>query len=110
MMKITLGVPCLDAHLADRNPSLPGVQPECAVTDVLHPDDDRRTETIIPACDTTGGATPCWRFVSDAAACPTTPDNRELVVDRGGASVPDDTYLEIQCVVCDPATAPEGSC
>jgi hypothetical protein len=56
MMKITLGVPCLDAHLADRNPSLPGVQPECAVTDVLHPDDDRRTETIIPACDTTGGA------------------------------------------------------
>ncbi len=110
MMKITLGVPCLDAHLADRNPSLPGVQPECAVTDVLHPDDDRRTETIIPACDTTGGATPCWRFVSDAAACPTTPDNRELVVDRGGASVPDDTYLEIQCVVCDPATAPAGSC
>ena len=110
MLKITLGVPCLDAHLADRNPSLPGVQPECSVTDVLHPDDDRRTEAIIPACDTTGGATPCWRFVSAPEACPTTPDNREFVVDRGGASVPDDTYLEIQCVVCDPATAPAGSC
>ena len=110
LLKITLGAPCLDAHLADRNPSLPGVQVECSVADVLHPDAADRVETSIPACDTNGGAVPCWRFIADPAACPTTLDNRMIVVDRGGASVPSDTFLEVQCVVCDPATAPPGTC
>jgi hypothetical protein len=110
LLKITLGAPCLDAHLADRNPALPGVQVECSVADVLHPDAADRVETSIPACDTNGGAVPCWRFIADPAACPTTLDNRMIVVDRGGASVPSDTFLEVQCVVCDPATAPAGTC
>ena len=106
----TLGVPCLDLHLADRNPTLPGVQAECSVTDVLAPDGAGRSEVVIPACDTTGGAAPCWRFAADAAACPSSPEHRTVVVDRGGAAVPDETVVEVQCVVCDPATAPAGTC
>ncbi len=110
IVRTTLGSPCFDAHLTDRNPDLPGLQYECSAADVTNPDGPGRTETVIPECAATGGAVPCWRFAADPAACPTSPDNRTIVVDRGGASVPDETYLEVECVVCDPATAPAGTC
>lgn len=97
---LAVGSPCISRPLADRNASLPGIQPECSVADVQNPDDEppMRMETIIPACDSNGGATPCWRFIQDAEQCPMAPDNRAIDVDRGGASVPIGTVLEVQCV------------
>ncbi len=110
LLKLAVGNPCIESHLSDRNPDLPGVQVECAVSDVTDPNGPNRMESVIPACDVNGGAVPCWRFTPDAVRCPMAPDNRSIEIDRGGASVPDDTVLEVQCVTCDPDTAPAGTC
>ncbi len=110
MIKIALGATCVEPHLADRDPARPGLQPECAFTEVTHPDGPDRTEAVLPACDATGGATPCWRFEIDPAGCSLSPGHQRIVIDHAGASVPHDTYVEVQCVACDPATAPAGTC
>ncbi|MEZ4403355.1 MAG: VWA domain-containing protein [Kofleriaceae bacterium] len=91
--------PCLESPLADQNPDLPGLQHECSVTDVTSPNGPNRTETVIPACARAGDTPPCWRFISDPVRCATASDNRAIEVDRGDAIVPDDTVLQVQCVV-----------
>jgi hypothetical protein len=98
LLKLAVGNPCIESQLADRNPDLPGIQAECSVVDVTNPNAANREERVIPACDANGGAIPCWRFEPNAVQCPTAPDNRSIVIDRGGASVPDNTVLEVQCV------------
>lgn len=98
LLKLAVGNPCIESQLADRNPDLPGLQAECSVVDVTNPNGANRMEAVIPACDANGGAIPCWRFEPNAMQCPTAPDNRSIVIDRGGASVADNTVLEVQCV------------
>ena len=87
--------------LVDRNPQIAGIQYECAVPDVTNPNSPNRSETVIPEC-TAGGPIPCWRFMPDPMNCASAPENRSIVIDRGGASVDDNTVLEVQCVTCDP--------
>jgi hypothetical protein len=77
---------------------------------VTDPNAANREETVIPSCDVNGGQTPCWRFISDPSNCATAPDNRAIEVDRGGASVPDNTVLEVQCVTCNPDPAHPELC
>jgi hypothetical protein len=102
IIKVAVGSPCIDRALADRNPNIDGVQPECSVADVINPDDEppTRVESIIPSCDGNGNTPPCWRFIQDAVQCPTPPYATDLAIDvnRGGASVPLGTVLEVQCV------------
>ncbi|MBK9036619.1 MAG: hypothetical protein IPL61_36115 [Myxococcales bacterium] len=98
LLKLAVGNPCIEAELSDRNPTIPGVQPECSVSDVTDPNGVNRMETIVPSCDVSGGAVPCWRFISDPVRCADAPANRAIEVDRGGVSVPDNTVLEVQCV------------
>jgi hypothetical protein len=85
---------CLERPLADRNPMIGGLQPECSLTQI-----DGTVQTVIPLCDTAGGATPCWRVVADAE-CDVS--MQRLEIDRGGAEPPEDGTIEIQCVVTDP--------
>lgn len=98
IIKIAVGSPCIDRAISDRNPNLEGVQAECSVADVTNPDSEERTEDIIAACDSNGNQPPCWRFISDPVQCENAPDNRAIDVNRGGASVPLGTFLEVQCV------------
>ncbi len=84
---------CPRRPLADRNPMVSGLQPECSLTQV-----DGSTQTVIPLCDVADGAVPCWRVVDDASC----DAGQRLEVDRGGVPGPEDGVIHIQCVVTDP--------
>lgn len=111
LLKDALGNPCIDKPLADRNPNIDGLQPECSVVDVLNPDEDNRSEEIIPQCSTIIQAgdtcdpgsvgTPCWCIHPDTMSCPANDDNPQsyaIDVNRGGATPAVGTVLEVQCV------------
>ncbi len=109
LLKTAIGNPCIDKPLADRNPTIDGVQPECSVVDVINPDSANRMETVIPQCQEAiqpgvamcnpgSVGTPCWCIHPDAEACPTSPQNFAIEVNRGGATPPLGTELEVQCV------------
>jgi hypothetical protein len=69
------------------------------VSDVRYPDTEQQQEYLIPSCDTTGGATPCWHLDPNPTTCGDTPTQLELIVERGGAEVPAGTHVQVRCVV-----------
>ncbi|MCE9577336.1 MAG: hypothetical protein K8W52_29575 [Deltaproteobacteria bacterium] len=93
-----IGDPCIQGTLADRNPSVDGVQPECSVTDVIHPDTATEEQHSVAACNAAVSNTPCWRLVTDADQCGDWPSKLKLVVERGSTTVPSDTHVRAQCV------------
>ena len=114
LIVVAVGSPCIDRPIADRNPNLPLIQPECSVSDVLNPEAEppERMESTIPPSTIIDPATglpdastscgsispPCWGFKHDAMQCQEAPDNLAIDVNRGGASVPLGTVLEVECV------------
>jgi hypothetical protein len=95
---LAIGDPCIEGALADVDPKTPGLQADCVVTDVVHPDAPNETETILPACDASHSVKPCWTLESDAQQCAAWPSKLKLTVDRGNTSVPSDTHVRAQCV------------
>lgn len=91
--KKLVGDPCLDSpNLADASPD-PGLQPACEVFDIR----DSAPTAQIPLV-TCGGATSvdCFAIEADAAACPTTPGNLRVRIQR--ATVPTtDTWTHVRC-------------
>lgn len=98
LLKEAIGDPCIDVALADQNPSIEGIQEECTVSDVTHPRDENRMETVIPKC-TTPRVTPCWELSPNETQCPDAPGNLSIRVDRGEAAPPVGTEIEMQCVI-----------
>jgi hypothetical protein len=93
-----IGNPCIEGNIDDDgDPSNGGY--ECQVSDVRFPGEDRQEETPIAECNAAMDNIPCWHFDVDAAACPNTDTNYVLVVERGGASVPTGTHVQVRCVV-----------
>jgi hypothetical protein len=102
LIKRSLGDPCFAADVADLDPSTPGLQADCTVSDVrVLPDGDVQELSVIPACGT--GKIPCWRIEEDAALCSYTHSDPhyKLVVDRGGAVPPSDIHVRASCVTTD---------
>jgi hypothetical protein len=93
-----IGDPCIQGKLADSNAAATGVQPECVVTDVIHPDTANEQQQPLAACNAALSNTPCWRMVTDAMQCASWPSKLKLVVERGSATVPSDTHVRAQCV------------
>ncbi len=93
-----IGDPCIQGTLADGNPNADGVQPDCSVTDVIHPDTATEEQHIRAACNAAVGNTPCWRLVPDADQCGDWPSKLKLVVERGDTTIPSDTHIRAQCV------------
>jgi hypothetical protein len=58
-----MGTPCVGATLADSNPELDGLQPDCVVEDQV----GDRTFTISP-CETS--RPPCWELETEPGTCP----------------------------------------
>lgn len=63
---LALGAPCLTELPLDLAPEL-GLQPDCVVDDIT-----AGGTSTVPACGPVA-ATPCWRIVADATACPRAP-------------------------------------
>jgi hypothetical protein len=97
-----IGNPCIEGNI-DADPDVEGVQYECQVSDVRYPGEDRQEETIIPECNLPvtepASPLPCWHFVPDVGACPDTPTNLTLLVERGSGSVPTGTHVVARCVI-----------
>lgn len=112
LLKTAIGNPCIERALADRNPNLDGLQPECSVVDVINPNSETPEEHIIPpcstviqagtACDPGSAGMPCWCIHPNAPQCPKAPQNFAIDVNRGGATPPLGTVLEVQCVTATP--------
>jgi hypothetical protein len=104
-----VGTPCLEGAIDDTdiNPTEPGLQLNCQVSDVKFPDSANPTETVLPRCPMTGPTTPntatvpCWWTDVEPTVC-TTALNSEthvaLHVERGGADAPIGTFVVAKCV------------
>ncbi len=101
LLASTLALPCVEGEI-DLDPTTPGVQHDCYVSDVRYPGQDRQEETPIPPCVTdTGsgsGEVPCWRLEVNAMGCRDTPTQTVLRVDRGYTEVPDGTHTILRCL------------
>jgi hypothetical protein len=74
--------------------------PGCTVVDRGTDDRGNRTATRVPSCADSGGATPCWHLVDDAAACGA--GQQRLEVDRGGVVAQAVRFTAIDCTASHP--------
>lgn len=84
-----IGMPCFEVPLADVDPTAPGVQPDCSVSERIGVQ-----ERLMAACGT--GELPCWRIVEDSQCG--AGQHLRLDIDRGGEDPPDNDIVEAQCV------------
>ena len=105
-------IACIEQRLIDTDRTLAGIQPDCAVTQVVPRGVDSPIETVIPGCDRNGRMPPCWFLQQNPAQCPITlaAESLELKIDRGGVAPPADARLNYACAACagtaDPRCAP----
>jgi hypothetical protein len=89
---------CLGAAPADLdgNPDN-GLQADCSVVErPLHPAPGVASK-VVPACPGPAGGQPCWSLVADPTSCAAS--GYRVDVERGGAAVPEDTMLDVSCLV-----------
>jgi len=107
-----VGTPCLEGNVAsaDINPTEPGLQLDCQVSDVKFPDSANPTETVIDRCPMKDATTPdtshvpCWWTDVEPAVCTialNSPTHIALHVERGGADAPVGTFVVAKCVGSD---------
>jgi len=95
-----IGSPCMEGDLADRdNDPSNGVQPDCAVYDVLFPNtDDEVQGDPMPECNDSLSNVPCYHIEPDAAQCGGTPTELKITIERGSTEPPIGTEAQIRCV------------
>jgi hypothetical protein len=94
LLKAVIGDPCIEGKLADVDPTMPGDQFDCSVSDVTNAHKLNQSETIIPQCTGTGpySPLPCWRIATDTANCPNS-DHYILKIERAMAPPPETTIF-----------------
>jgi hypothetical protein len=91
----TPNIGCIDQALADVDPTVPGTQYECSVSDIVD-----QSETVLPACNafeppSSSTNKPCWVIATDPANCPSG-DHLSMHIERSGA--PPVGKVVAQCV------------
>jgi hypothetical protein len=81
----------VDGCLPDEVPS----PPDCTLADVSHRGQATETGYAIHSC--AEGSLPCFVIAKNELACPDTALHRHIVVERGGATPPDDTLVIGSC-------------
>lgn len=105
-LAVVLGNPCIEGALADHDPDVPGIQPECVVSDVHRLGQDGQGETLVPSCDA-DFQVPCYLWIDDPEQCDTA-TGLGLLVCRGleddprcppggGPRIPPDTTTVVRC-------------
>jgi hypothetical protein len=91
----------------DRNPAN-GVQPDCVVFHRLPRVGTSPLDTPVSACAESGNAPPCWSL-SASAMCAA--GESQLIVNHGGAAVPEGLLLVVKCETCTPGISdPAAGC
>ena len=87
---------CLEAPPIDidRNPAN-GVQADCTVAERPLRPAAGSSPRVVPACPALAGQ-PCWKLVEDRTSCAAS--GHRVDVDRGGATPPEDTVLDVSCL------------
>jgi hypothetical protein len=100
LLRAVIGDPCIEGQLADVDPSTPGDQFDCAVSQ-KSPD---IAEKVLPVCSPASAAAtnkPCWHIDTDAEKCTTTSDHFVLKIERTETdlqNLPNDTNVIANCV------------
>jgi hypothetical protein len=100
LLRAVIGDPCIEGKLADVDPTTPGPQFDCSVSQ-KSPDID---EKVLPRCNPESGAAtnkPCWHIDVDAVNCKQTDDHYTLKIERTDADLqglPNDTNVTANCV------------
>jgi hypothetical protein len=100
LLKLVIGSPCIDGKLADVDPTTPGPQYDCSVSDVTHYGQPNQTETVLPQCNNSqmpSASTnkPCWSIQVDPKCGG--PGMLTLKVERNEMPAPD-THVISYCV------------
>jgi hypothetical protein len=100
LLKAVIGDPCIGGTLADVDPTTPGPQYECSVSDVTNARTPQQQEKILPECKESSPGVytnqPCWRIASDPANC-MKPPHHVLKIERTEAPPPQ-TIVFANCV------------
>jgi hypothetical protein len=93
-----IGPSCITGTVAMR----PGTNtPDCSVTQSSpDPNGGQNIQTVIPACDDNGGATPCWSLKTPAAGVNCPMGAHVVDINRNGQMAPDNTRNEVDCSMC----------
>jgi hypothetical protein len=92
--KQLIGDPCIDTTALADSSADPGVQPACEVTDVRDAAPDQPAS--LPVCPSGAATADCYRFVSDATACPAGDDHLRVQLQRLRAATPD-VWTHVRC-------------
>ena len=95
---------CFGGEPSDRNPTQPGVQPECSVVEITDLNGPDHHEVPLPACEGSD-ARPCWRITEDPVTCTDSEHHLRIDVERTEPA-PAGGYLNVQCVVSIPVPPP----
>jgi len=85
---------CLPADLTG---TLGEIEGRCRAFDVRGLDSAAEERIALPLCADADGSLPCLRFVADER-CADNPASASVVVERGGATPPDDLLLVVECM------------
>ena len=94
-----LGPKCVSGAFTDKDPTTPGTQYDCAVSDhVLDAGNGKPGDSIVQSCDENGNAHPCWHFEPDAhcQAPGAGAQSFKLTIDRDGPA-PSGLFSTISC-------------
>jgi len=95
---------CMQGTPKDVDPTTPGVQTDCVVTETRGPNSSAPVHTILPTCDNasdpaTSTNMPCYAIVEDLAQCADTSSNLSVNIHYADeATVPPDTAISARCV------------
>ncbi len=102
-MKRSLKGRCIQGTLADRDPVAPGVQADCAITEVRNPGGPDEKHRSLGECDNAGtpeasSNLPCYLLAENEAACAATPQHLEVeIYYPPNDAVPPDTMIHAYC-------------
>jgi len=101
LLRTVIGSPCIEGKLADVDPTTPGPQYDCSVSDVRNYGKANQSETVLPQCNNlmapaSSSNKPCWAIETDTMNC-TSGDHLTLKIERNEAPAPD-THVISYCV------------
>jgi hypothetical protein len=104
---------CLEGAIdtTDADPTNPGVQLACTVTDVSNPGTSSEASTLIPICKMSDATTPdpgqpfpCWWSELNTAQCAAPDTGYAIVVDRNNQAPPVGDVLQVTCAAASPTS------